>query len=64
LYPSGYERQAVQWECVTAQRVSSAAAEERSDEGTGKRRLPAVGCNAGLGKECSPNIDTGYEKQG
>jgi hypothetical protein len=32
-----------------AQRASSAAAEERSDEGTGKRRLPAVGCNAGLG---------------
>jgi len=32
-----------------AQRASSAAAEERSDEGTGKRRLPAVGCNSGLG---------------
>jgi len=32
-----------------AQRASSAAAEERSDEGTGKQRLPAVGCNAGLG---------------
>jgi len=35
-----------------AQRASSAAAEERSDEGTGKRRLPAVGCNAGLGDIC------------
>ncbi len=33
-----------------AQRPSSAAAEECSDEGTGKRRLPAVGCNAGLGR--------------
>jgi hypothetical protein len=32
-----------------AQRGSSAAAEERSDQGTGKRRLPAVGCNEGLG---------------
>ena len=29
--------------------IPIAAAEERSDEGTGKRRLPAVGCNAGLG---------------
>jgi hypothetical protein len=31
-----------------AERASSAAAEERSDEGTGKQRLPAVGCNAAL----------------
>ena len=28
-----------------AQRVSLAAAEEPSDEGTDNRRLPAVGCN-------------------
>jgi hypothetical protein len=30
-----------------AERASSAAADERSDEGTGKHRLPVVGCNAG-----------------
>jgi len=40
-----------------AQRVSSAAAEERRDEGPGKRRLPAVGCNAGL----EPTVEHPYD---
>jgi hypothetical protein len=38
------------------QRASSAAAEERRDEGTGKRRLPAVGCNEGLGVGIGPPL--------
>jgi hypothetical protein len=49
----GYEQPRAEF---AAQRTSSAAAEERSDEGTGKRRLPAVGCNAGLGVTCVPNV--------